>query len=142
MPSERPNPRRVTRRRAASGFTLLEVLLAFAMLTTVTGATLQVTSATLRDNAIRLERAWLAELARSVAEEHLVTRPAAGLQGSLLGSVSDWHWRIEERPARAEPGLPPEALGRIVEVTVSAWKASAPERMVTLESLVADGAPR
>ncbi|MBB3711998.1 general secretion pathway protein I [Limimaricola variabilis] len=126
-----------TRRRATSGFTMLEVLLAFAMLTIVTGAVLGVTSSALQGSARRVERAWLVELARSVTEEHLATRGFVATVESL-GQYEEWHWRIEERPAEPIVAMPGVALDGYVTVAVSVWNDAAPERVVTLESLVAE----
>lgn len=140
MRSERPRDAAV-HRRATTGFTLLEVLLAFAMLTIVTGTTVGVASTALRGSAERAERAWLVELARSAMEEHLATRRHVSA-AERLGQIAQWHWRIDERPAEPDPAFPALSRDGYVRVEVTVWNGAAPDRVVTLEGLVAGGAAR
>lgn len=122
------------RRRAARlGFTLIEALVATAVLALLVGTALAGVSWTLAQSAARGERAWLVELARSVADEYRVTRDPALTQGR---AAPDLVWRLSTAELHQEP-----ALGdRLVQVTVSAWSERSPSQPVTLQFLLPRGA--
>ncbi|MBP1806168.1 type II secretion system protein [Rubellimicrobium aerolatum] len=120
------------RRPARRGFTLIEALVAMAILALLVGTALSGVSWTLGQSADRADRAWLAELARSVADEYLVTRDPALAQGS---AAPDLLWRLTEAEPSADLGA------GLVEVTVSAWRDGREDRPVTLRVLLREDGP-
>lgn len=120
----------LSERRRRSGFTLIETLVAVAILSVAIGGALEVTRHWLHQSAMRLERAWLMELARSVSEEQQVTRGV--LPSGSEGETARWRWSVSEVVEREDPAL--------VELTVRAWPGGATEREVVLRSLVMQGA--
>ena len=117
----RSDPARNRRR----GLSLIEAMLAMALLALVLGAALGGTGRSLRLTAERTDEAWLSELARSLADEYAVTRDRALLQGR---TDPDWRWRIDE--GKRDDGL--------VDVTVTTWRPGARDRTVSLSVLVPD----
>lgn len=115
-----------TARNRRHGVSLIEAMVAMAILALVLGAALSGTGWTVGQVATRTDRAWLSELARSVTDEYAVTRDPALLQGE---AGPDWRWRIDERAQ--DDGL--------TEVTVTAWRSLAPDRTVTLSVLTTGG---
>ncbi len=122
------------RRPARRGFTLIEALVALAILALLVGTALSGVSWTLGQSAARTDRAWLTELARSVADEYQVTRDPALAQGR---AAPDLLWRLStvEPPQPAGPGA------ELVEVTVSAWREGREDQPVTLRLLLPGGGP-
>ena len=117
------------RRLPRRGFTLLEALVATAVLALLVGSALAGVSWTLGQSAARTDSAWLTELARSVADEYRVTRDPALAQGR---SEPDIAWRLS---TAEPPSLPASGL---VEVTVSAWREDRADRPVTLRFLLSE----
>lgn len=113
-------------RNRRRGISLIEAMVAMAILALVLGAALSGTGWTVGQVAARTDRAWLSELARSVADEYAITRDPTLLQGA---ADPDWRWRIDERAQ--DDGL--------TEITVTAWRNAARDRAVTL-SLLTTGA--
>lgn len=113
-------------RNRRHGVSLIEAMVAMAILALVLGAALSGTGWTVGQVAARSDRAWLSELARSVADEYAITRDPALLQGE---AGPDWRWRIDERTQ--DDGL--------TEITVTTWRSLAPDRTVTLSLLAARG---
>lgn len=120
------------RRAARRGFTLIEALVATAVLALLVGTAMAGVSWTLGQSAARSDRAWLTELARSVADEYQVTRDPALAQGR---AAPDLAWRL----STAEPASGPAA--GLVEVTVSAWREGREGQPVTLRLLLPGEAP-
>jgi prepilin-type N-terminal cleavage/methylation domain-containing protein len=113
-------------RNRRHGVSLIEAMVAMAILALVLGAALSGTGWTVGQVAARTDRAWLSELARSVADEYAITRDPSLLQGE---ASPDWRWRIDERTQ--DDGL--------TEITVTTWRSLAPDRTVTLSLLAARG---
>jgi prepilin-type N-terminal cleavage/methylation domain-containing protein len=113
-------------RNRRHGVSLIEAMVAMAILALILGAALSGTGWTVGQVAARTHRAWLSELARSVADEYAITRDPALLDGQ---AGSDWRWRIDER--LQDDGL--------TEVTVTAWRSIAPDRRVSLSVLTTGG---
>lgn len=112
-------------RNRRRGLSLIEAMLAMALLALVLGVALGGTGRTLRLTAERTDEAWLSELARSLADEYAVTRDRAMLQGRTDPA---WRWRIDER--KRDDGL--------VDVTVTTWRPAARNRTISLSVLVPD----
>ena len=114
------------RRRAAVGFTLIEVLVALAILAVALGALVKATSEHTRNTFYLQERT----LAHWVGQ-NVVARYEAGLLGPGRGSATgtesqagqDWGYRVEigeERP-EAPLELPP-----VLRIEVTVWPAAGP----------------
>lgn len=119
-PSERRNGRR--------GFSLLEAMLAMAILALVLGAAMGGVGWTVGQVGQRSDAAWGTELARSVLDEYAVTRDAALVAGS---AAPDWRWELTV--SSGGEGLQ--------EATVQVWRAGNRARGVTLQTLLAEDGP-
>lgn len=118
------------RRAARRGFTLIESLVATAVLALLVGTALAGVSWTLGQSAARTDSAWLTELARSVADEYQVTRDPTLARGR---AAPDLVWQL----STGEP--PPNSGAGLVAVTVSAWREGHADRLVTLQVLLSEG---
>lgn len=122
-------------RRTDRGTSLLEVLVAFAVLVVALSVLLPSLLASLSANA-RAREEWLAtEFAASVMETVGPIRPL--VEGGEEGTYGTrWIWRITIRPYRA-PELP---IGhRLVEVEVEIMRTAGGESLARLISLKAQG---
>ncbi|MBM69877.1 MAG: general secretion pathway protein GspI [Haliea sp.] len=120
--------------RRGQGFSLLEMLVALAILALSLGALYQATSGATRNARSAEKYAYGVELARSLVAEYAQV-PASGLstQGETAGGFL---WRVQARPAQAGSGsLPPGAV-QDIEVAVS-WTDGPKARRVLLNSVVA-----
>jgi prepilin-type N-terminal cleavage/methylation domain-containing protein len=115
------------RRRRDAGFTLLETLVAVAVLAMVLGGVMGTLGWSMRTQTLRLERAWLAELNRSVLEAYLRQPDPAARTGSAPG---DWRWRISDAPVTQDNGTT-----GLREVTVDGWSERRPDLVVSLSTL-------
>ncbi|WP_176559403.1 type IV pilus modification PilV family protein [Rubellimicrobium roseum] len=120
------------RRRARRGVTLLETLVATAVLALLVGTAVGGLGRTLGQSATRTDRAWMTELARSVADEYRVTRDPALAQGR---ATPDLMWEL----ATGEPATAPEP--GLVEVTVSVWREGRESQAVALRMLLPEAGP-
>ena len=116
------------RRNRQRGFSLLEAMLAMAILALVLGAALGGVGWTVGQVGQRSDAAWATELARSVLDEYGVTRDPALAEGS---AAPDWRWRLDVAPAG--DGLQ--------EAIVTAWRDGGRQRAVTLSVLLPEAAP-
>ncbi len=95
-------------KRRLQGFTLLEVLVALAILAIAMAAVIQAASDSARTQAILQERTiagWIAE--NVIAEQQLENRwPDAGsrFSGETTMAGREWHWSVEVQ-ATPEPDL-------------------------------------
>lgn len=119
-PSKRRNRRR--------GFSLLEAMLAMAILALVLGVALGGVGRIVGQVGQRSDAAWGTELARSVLDEYAVTRDATLATGS---AAPDWRWELSVSSGGA--GLQ--------EATVMVWRAGNRARGVVLRALLAEGGP-
>jgi len=106
------------------GFTLLEAMVAMAILALVLGTAMAGVGFTVGRVGQRSDAAWAAELARSVLDDYSVTRDA----GLGEGAAGEWRWRMDQ--AAAQDGM--------VEVGVTAWRAGAEAGGVQLSLLLAE----
>jgi len=121
------------------GFSLLEMLVAIAILGLALGALYQAASGATRNVRVDERYAYAVELARSLLADSAVV-PANGEQrrGETAGGFV---WRVDAQPLPQSRGarLPPGLLQEI-EVGVS-WTDGGRRREVVLNSIV-EGAPR
>lgn len=106
---------------------MLETLVATAVLAMVLGGVMGTLGWSMRTQTLRLERAWLAELNRSVLEAYLRQPEAAGRTGS---APPDWRWRISDVPTTQDDGTT-----GLRDVTVEGWSERRPDLVVLLSTL-------
>lgn len=97
-------------------------MMAMAILALVLGAAVTGTSWTMSRISARSDRAWAAELARSVLDEYRITGNTALARGA---EPPGYRWRLDERPGE----------GGLIEVTVTAWRSRARNESVQLSYL-------
>jgi general secretion pathway protein I len=124
--------------RRVRGFSLLEMVVAMAILALALAALYQAASGATRNVRTDERYAYAVELARSLLANHAVV-PLAGLQdnGETAGG---FQWRVAARPV----DLPRSALtaGSLQEIEVFvSWKDGVRTRQVVLNSVV-EGRPQ
>lgn len=122
------------RARSTRGFSLLEMLVAMAILGLSLGALYQATSGATRNVRMDEKYAYGVELARSLLADNAQV-PAAGhsARGETAGGFL---WHVQARPARAGTGSLPAGALQDIEVSVS-WTDGSRSRQVLLHSVVA-----
>jgi len=126
-------------RRATGGFTLVEVLIAFAILAVTLTALLQAFSQGLRSMEVAEDYATATMLARSKMAE--IGPLIAVEEGELTGEFENgWHWRVAIVPYAGEEdtGQELEAV-RLFDVKVAIERNEVP--LVELNSLQIGPAP-
>lgn len=128
-----PTPR--SRAAASDGFTLIEVLVAFAVLAIVLGTVLSIFAGGLRATKHADERATAALLASSVLAATGREQPLAdGFAEGVFDNGFRWRRRIE--PYRVEPLVPEDSGISAYQVVVTvSWPGARPEDGVTLSTL-------
>lgn len=123
------------RRRRSAGFSLIEMVVAMAILGLALGALYQAASGATRNVRSDQRYAYAVELARSLLADNSVT-PVDGV--NVTGETnSGFRWRVLAEPISRERGsaIADGAL-QDLEVVVS-WRDGTRERSVTLYSVVA-----
>ncbi len=123
----------VTRPNSTDGFTLIEVLVAFAILAISLGALLQLTSTALNNSAEARSFAIAAALAEGKLEGLGVTDMLE--EGEFAGDFDgDYRWRLSVRAT--ESGANGAAGVRLFEVSLDvSWPNGLDERRIRVETL-------
>lgn len=131
-------PTSVVGRRRAAGFSLLEMVVAIAILGLALGALYQAASGATRNVRADEKYAYGVELARSLLAASSPV-PAQGLsqRGETEGGFA---WRVDTRPISLERSVLAGASLQAIEVGVS-WEDGGRRREVVLASVV-EGARR
>ena len=124
--------------RRARGFSLLEMVVAMAILALALAALYQAASGATRNVRTDERYAYAVELARSLLANHAVV-PIAGLQdsGETAGGFA---WRVAARTVDLPRSALPAGSLQEIEVSVS-WKDGVRTRQVALNSVV-EGRPQ
>jgi general secretion pathway protein I len=112
-------PTRFERRQAVAGFTLIEVLIALAIVAVSLTAIGSLMAATVRGTRSIEQHLTLVETARAI-EAGLPDRSDL-VTGSLTGATGGYRWRVDVAPFRAsfiDPQLPTPWLPQAVVITV------------------------
>jgi general secretion pathway protein I len=122
------------RRREEGGFSLLEMMVAVAILALSLGALYQATSGATRNVRSDEKYAYGVELARSLLANYSVVPPGGfSGQGETGGGFL---WRVDARPvALAGSDRLPRGSLQQIEVSVS-WRDGSRQREVVLNSVV------
>ena len=128
--------RRSPRTTRSSGFTLIEVLVAFAVLGLVLAALLQVFSAELKQYRVASAYATATGLAESKLSQFGISDPmAVGESRGRFNGEFRWQMRVEPYSGSDEAGND-EVSVRLYHVFLKvAWGAADNERSVALETL-------
>ena len=112
-------PTRSEHRQAVAGFTLVEVLVALAIVAVALTAIGSVMAATIRGTRSIDQHLSLVETARAI-EAGLPDRGDLAV-GSLTGVVGGYRWRLDVRPFQAsfvDPQLPTRWVPQAITITV------------------------
>jgi general secretion pathway protein I len=142
----RPSSRRAPARRAARGFTLIEIVVAFAILAVGLGLAMQIAGGAMRNARQAAQRTEAALYAKSLLD-------AAGVgerleEGSDAGDFGeDYRWELEvskyelelDGPVQIDPSMSPVQLYRLdLRVTWGEGRNESEARFVTLRALTPD----
>ncbi len=115
-------------RRANAGFTLLESLVALAILSTIVLAVGQSLTQSARAGSAIVDRRAALDVATRIMEteiSNLSGRPASGQENGIVWEVERKAWKGDDTPG-------------LLEVTVRAFPAASPAAGATFSTLVAN----
>lgn len=121
-------------RASEAGITLLEAVVAFALLTVVMVMAFPVLTRGSIGSTLRLDRLYASEFALSLIEEYRVRGDALPSSGT---DNSGWSWRISEAIVRPDGPTSLDGLMVLVEVEMSVWHPDRPEGAQSFHTLVA-----
>ena len=128
--SEIPRP---SRARTRGGF-LVEALIGMSLLSALVVAGIVGLVHSAKTESERRERAWLAEFARSKAEEYVTTYPLVKGEGDEPGR---WNWRIEEKRVLPDGESPFDKDITLYELSVNVWNGNSPDRVYSVRTIMA-----
>ncbi len=123
-------------RRADSGFSLIEMIVAMVILSLSLGMLYQAAAGATRNVRIDERYSYAALLAQSLLAEHSLL-PAAGAGGG--GEVEDYRWRLASTLLPAEEGAEPIPL-HLLTATIE-WSDGGNTRQVELVTVVPEAPP-
>ncbi|WP_425339668.1 type II secretion system protein [Parasedimentitalea huanghaiensis] len=127
----------MTHRSRSSGFTLLEAMLAMAILGMVLAGIFTVTSRSLSQLGLATRELNDSEMARALLDEYLGTYPEMPASGTYQGA---WSWQVrEEQTIGLQPSQMDESIS-FIRVTVTVERLNS--RLATPLSLTATTARR
>lgn len=130
---------RLARERATrAGFTLFEVLIAFAIVALTMVAVMALFAQATSQQVERLRELRLAEFARSVLEEYSETWPDMAQSGVAAGI---WHWQVNEITETPNPPSSIDSELGYFRVTARVWKSDMPEMAYEVSTLMARRLP-
>ncbi len=132
MPSDRPS------RSRTGGFTLLEVMLAFAMLGMVLAATYSLSVRSMRQQIEARQDYELTAMARALLDEYVLTYPAMPTSGTYKDT---WDWRITEAPQDVLEPTDYDYYFEFVRITALVKKKMSDSAPIELSTAVARRAP-
>lgn len=121
-------------RSGRSGFTLIEVMIAFAIVALVLTTVAVTLSGAATQQTNRLRELWLSEFARSVLDEYAETGPGMPPSGQAKGG---WYWEVGEKAASPNPPGPLDQDLGYVAVTARVWNVAAPDQVFEVSTLLA-----
>ncbi|WP_028031206.1 type II secretion system protein [Gemmobacter nectariphilus] len=121
-------------RGSEAGITLIEALVAFALLTLVMTMAFPVLTRGSVGSAKRLDRLHASEFAMSLMEEYRVRGEAVPLSGT---DISGWSWTISETVVHPDGPTSLDGLMVLVEVKLAVWHPERPESQQIFHTLAA-----
>lgn len=126
-------------RRVQSGFTLIEILVAFAVAALLLGALYQTFATGLRSGVAAENLSGAVLLAQSALDAAAGTPPSAGVTDDRIDGY-ERRTSVRPRPDLAAEGQPASLFPYEIEVTVT-WRDGRRERKVSLATLALGTAP-
>ena len=121
-------------RTANSGFTLLEALIALALLVLVLSTAIPAVTGAAARQAGRLNALHATEFAASVFEEYRVTFPQMETVGE---DESGWNWQIAETPVAPDGRTSLDSAMQLIEMRLTVWHRDRTANKYDFTSLVA-----
>ncbi|WP_282092530.1 PulJ/GspJ family protein [Epibacterium ulvae] len=132
MPSKKPL------RSSNAGLTLLEVMLAFAIMGMVLATSYSLSIRLMSQQISTQEEYELSVVARAVLEEYILTYPKMPMFGSYENT---WDWRIEEKPQEVLEPTDYDYYFEFIHITAQIRKRNSNTRNLGLSTVVARRAP-
>lgn len=133
------NLRSSNRRSGKSGFTLLETLIAFTIITMVIVGGYVAVSWSLARELRAADSYSLTEFAHAMLTQYIVTYPDTAAQGHYKNALA---WRIAEEPHPVD-GLAELGLDiHYREIDIVVWRVNVPNNTVELSAITARRGPQ
>ncbi|MDA7425613.1 prepilin-type N-terminal cleavage/methylation domain-containing protein [Thalassococcus lentus] len=120
------------------GFSLLETLLSMAAVSVVLVSVYSVSAGLIDRQAAAQRDLELAQVARALLDEYVVTFPLSDTAGTYKGT---WDWFIREKPYVPDHKTEQDHLFRFVEVTAQVNRSGSTRAPYVLSTILARRAP-